>query len=105
MIEVLHIEPEGTVCVEVHQVVVNSPDVPGFPKWGKGHQLVCTGVDLEPCIVGNGGIQEPERVWKGYFTEGGEGAVLTEPGRHGTPLSSPIHTEHRGRAERRRVEG
>ena len=62
--EIGHVHPEGAVRFEVDQMVSDQICVNGRPVRGQSHQLVLAGVDPEPRVVGEGGIEQPQRVRK-----------------------------------------
>lgn len=52
IVEVLHIHPEGSVFLQINQVIVNGLDVFGLPVRRKAHNLVLRRVHLETGKIG-----------------------------------------------------
>ena len=104
VVEVLHVEPEGAVRLQVQQMIEDGVDVLRAPIGRQAHHLVLAGVDLEAEVVGEGRVEEADRVREGDLPERGQLAAVAEPGRRGGPLTDPIHAQHRRGGERRRIE-
>ena len=64
ILEVGHVHPKRPVRFEVDQMVADTVDVDRPPVGGQSHQLVFAGVDSEPRVVGEGGVEQSQRVRK-----------------------------------------
>ena len=69
IVEIIHVHPEAAVAPEFDQVPAN-----GFgklrPAIGRQtHELVFAAVDLEPAVIGERGIQQPQRMGKLQFAQ------------------------------------
>src|SRR5262245_30877840 len=104
VVEVVHVEPEGAVRLQVQQVVEDGPDVLGAPVGRQAHHLVLAGVDLEAQVVGEGRVEQTDRVREGDLPQRGQLAAVAEPGRRRRPLADAVHAQDGGAREGRRVE-
>ncbi len=62
VVEVVHVEPERAVVLEVDQVLADQRRRNRLAVGRQAHQLVLAGVDLEPGVVGEGRIEQPQRM-------------------------------------------
>ena len=64
VVEVGQVQPERPVLRDVDEALANEVGVAGLPVGREAHQLVLAGIHLEAAVVGEGRIQQPERVRK-----------------------------------------
>ena len=62
VVEVVHVEPERAVLLEIHQLRKDEIPVLRLAVGGKPHDLVLAGVDLEARVVGEGRVQQAQRM-------------------------------------------
>ena len=105
IVEEGHVHPEGTVVPDVDQVVTNQIDVNRLAVGGQSHHLVLTAVDPKSRVVGEGRVQESQRVGKPNLSADRHLVFPAVP--HGSrgPLSHSIHRDNGGLFKRRREEG
>ena len=66
------------------------------------HHLVLAGIDLEAGVVGERGIEQPERVREMDFLRHLELVAASNRGRGRGPFADAVHRQHGGFLERRR---
>ena len=98
-VEVAHVEPEGAVRLEVDEFIQNRIDVTRLAIRREAHHFVFAGVDLEAGVIGEGGIEQSERMGKVDLPLRGQPVVFAQPDRSGRPLADSVQTEHRGALE------
>jgi hypothetical protein len=104
IVEVRHVEPERAVGLEVDQVLEDLLLEPRLAVGRKPHHLVLAGVDLEPRVVGEGRVEQPERMREVDLLVHLE-PVAPADGRGGRrPLADAVHRQDHGLLERRREE-
>jgi hypothetical protein len=103
--KIVHVEPEGAVLLQVQELLEDPVPVDGLPVGGEAHQLVLPVVDLEAGVIGEGGVEQAQGVWKGELFQELETAPLPDADRRGRPLADPVHREDGRLRERRGVEG
>ncbi len=62
VVEVLLIQPERAILLKVNQLFQDEIHVLGLAVRRETHHLVLAGVDLEPGVVGERRVEQPERV-------------------------------------------
>ena len=62
VIEISHIHPEGSVTSQIDQARVDLLCINRLPVRGQTHHFVFTGVHTETEIIGEGTVQETQRV-------------------------------------------
>ena len=81
-------------------MVENAAGIFRLPIRREAHELVLAGIDLEAGVVGEGGIEQPERVRKMDLRKHLEVMPAAERRRSGRPLAHAIHGQHQGLLER-----
>ena len=110
-LEVRHVEDERSVGPHVHELagdgVGKAADAgaAGVPVRRQAHQLVLAAVDREAKVVGEGGVEEPDRVREVQLAQDLHLAPAAPADRRGRPLADAVDGEDRSLVERRRVEG
>ena len=105
VVEVVEVEPERTVGLQVDQLVEDHPGVARLAVGRKPHQLVFARIDLEAGVIGERGVQQPERMGEMDLLDDLEPVVAPERERAGRPLSDAVQRQYRGRGVRRRKKG
>ncbi len=100
VLEIVHVEPEAAVGLHVDQaradqLLVDRPAIGGQP-----HQLVLAAVDLEAAVVGEGRVEQAERVGELDVIEQADAVPLANADRRRAPLAHPVEGD-----DRRLVEG
>ena len=72
---------------------------------GQAHQLVLAAVDPEAAIIGQGRVEQAERVGEAKLVRQVDRRPAAHPEAGGGPLADAVHGEDRGLVERRGVEG
>ena len=85
VVEVVHVQPEAAIRLQVDQVLVDGIGVDRCAVRREPHQLVLAAVDLEAAVVGEGRVEQPERMRE---TAGGASARSCCRGRCPRPSSS-----------------
>src|SRR5262249_8510571 len=101
VVEVLEIQPEAAVVLDVDEMLSDEWRVPRLPVGREPHDLVLAGVDLEPRVVGEGRIEQPERMGKVNLAYYLDVLVHAQRERRRGPLSHTVHRENRGAVEGR----
>ena len=99
--EVLHVELEGAVIVEMDDLLHDPVDVDRLPVGGEAHDLVLGAVDLEPEVVREGAVEQPEAVGEADLLEEGDVVPLAHAEGSGGPLADAVHREDGRLLERR----
>ena len=99
------VQPERAVGLEVDQVVEDQLGVLRLAVGREPHHLVFAGVDLEAGVVGEGRIEQPERM-REVQSPCASRDRLPRPNadRRGRPLADAVHREDHRLVERRRKE-
>ena len=111
VVEILLVQPEGSVGPDIDEPtpdqcgIALDPIGPGIAVRGKPHQLVLAGVDPEAQEVGEGRVQEADRVREVQLAEDGQPVLMPVANRSGRPFPHPIDGHHRRLGEGRRIEG
>jgi hypothetical protein len=103
--EVVHVEAEGAVLAQVDQLAADGVGEARLAVGREPHQLVLAGVDLEAGEVGEGRVEEPERVRELDLLEDLQPLALADADRRRRPLADAVEGEHRRLGEGRGVEG
>ena len=99
------IEAERAVGLDVHQVVVDLPNVAGRSIRGQAHHLVLRRIHLEAGVIGDSGIQQPEGVREMNLPRDADAGAASDAGRGGGPFADAIHGKNHGLVEGRGIEG
>ena len=102
--EVGEIQPEGTVGLQVHQLVTDQVGEARPAVGREAHELVFAGVDAEAGVVGEGRVEQAERVGKFLFLQQLDLSVATAAERGGRPFADAVEREDGGARKRRREE-
>ncbi len=104
IIEIRHVELERAVRFQVDHVVQDEVAKMRLAVRRKPHQLVLPGIDPEPEIVGEGGVQEPEAVREMNFLEHVDRVAVPHAHHGGAPFADAVDGEHQSVVERGGVE-
>ena len=102
VVEVLHVEPEAAVGLEVDQVLRDQVVVDGPAVGREAHQLVFAAVDLEAAVVGERGIEQPERVRKLQLLRQLDLVAAPDAQRRRAPLADAVERQDGRFVERAR---
>ena len=92
-IQVLQIEPEGTVLLQGHHFLQKGLHPARLAIGGQAHELVLAGVDPESAVSGQRRVQKPQRMREMDLLQGlNLGAVSAGDG-GGGPFSNAIHCQ------------
>ena len=103
--EVRHVHAEGAVVLQVDQVLHDGVAEAGLAVGRQAHQLVLAAVHLEAREIGEGRVEQPQRVRKAQLLQHAD--LIAAPVRDtaGGPLSHAVHGDDGGLLERRGEEG
>ncbi len=62
IVKIGHVQPERAVQLQIYQMVENKLDIFWLPVRSQAHHFILARIDLEAEIIGEGRIEEPERV-------------------------------------------
>jgi hypothetical protein len=105
VVEVVEVEPEAAVGLEVDQVVEDGLRVPGLAVGGEAHDLVLARVDLEAGVVGEGRVEQPERVREVQLPGDLQAGAAADADARRAPLADPVRGQDGRLLERRGEEG
>ena len=111
IIEIVHIEQEGTILTNVNQLVVyfgfpgQHPFTARSPVRSKSHQLVFAAVDLETTVISKSGVEKTERMGEIKLFQNFNLAVLPKPDCRRRPFTDTVQSQDRGLIKRRREKG
>ena len=109
IVEIVHVEVERAVVSDVDQVVSDDAGIFGLAVGREAHHLVFARVDLEPGVVGEGRVQQPERMREVNFLCDRERIAGSRRKRRRRPFADAVHRQDRrvlvgrGKKRRRRV--
>ncbi len=101
IIEVFLIDPKRPVRLDVDQMIHDGLGIFWLTIRCQAHDLVLAGVDLEPGVIGERRVQQPERVREHDLLVHLEPVAAAHADARGRPLADPVDGQHRGRLERR----
>ena len=104
VLEVRHVQAERSVRLQIDQVVPDALDVLRLAVRRQPHQLVLAGVDLEAGEVGEGGVQQPERMREADLVRQLDAVAVPDAVRRRGPLPDPVQRQNGRLVERRRKE-
>ena len=105
VVEIVHVQPEAAVGLQIDQMLADRLGVDGRAVGGQAHELVLAAVDLEPAVVGEGRVEEPQRVRELQVLPQVERVAPPDaPGRR-RPLTDAVQGEHGRFVEGAREEG
>src|SRR5262249_61062226 len=90
IIEIVHVEAEGAVRLEVEEMIEEEVDVLGLAVGSKAHHLVLARVHLEAEMIGQRGIEKPERMGEMQLLENLQMIAAAETGGRRGPLPQPL---------------
>jgi hypothetical protein len=105
VVEIVEIEAERAVVLDVDQLVADHVHVFRRAIGREPHQLVLARIDLEAGIVGEGRIEQAERVREMDLFVDRELVAFAERDRRRGPLADAVEREHQRALVRRRIEG
>ena len=98
------VEPVRAVLAQIDEPIEDQIGVARLAIGRQPHQLVLPGIDLEPAVIGDGAVEQPERVRVMDLPQRRHGAVVAGGDRRRSPFADPVGDNDRRLAERRRVE-
>jgi len=98
------IEFKPTVWLQIHQLA-HGIHVVWCTIGCQAHDLILAGIHFEAQVVGERGVEEPERMRKMNLAQHLERIAVTDADRGGGPFADPIHGEDHRLLERRGEEG
>ncbi len=104
-IEVIQVQAKGAVGLYIDEVFADLGRVDAFAIGRQAHQFVFPGVDLEAGIVGEGRIQQTERVRVANFPQQLQFPSASDAETCRGPFACAVQGEHRGGFKRAREEG
>ncbi len=96
---------ERSVLADPHQLVLDDVGVDGLAVGGEAHELVLAGVDLEAREVGEGAVEQAQRVGEAVLEEELDAVALADADRGGGPLAHAVDGDDRRHLEGGGVEG
>ena len=103
--EVLHVHPQAAIVADLEEVVLDELDVLRLAVRREAHHLVLARVHPEAGEVGEGRVQQAERVRKAQFPQQLDVAAAPDADRRGRPLADAVHRDDGRLLEGRRIEG
>jgi hypothetical protein len=97
------VEAVGAVLAQIDQPVEDEVDVARLAVGGQPHQLVLAGIDLEPAMVGEGAVQETERMRVVDLPQRRDAAVVAGGERRRGPFADTVGDDDGRLAKRRGV--
>ena len=104
VVEVRHVHAERAVVLQVDQVLEDQVGVLRLAVGGQAHELVFAGVDLEAGVVGEGRVEQAERVREPELVRQLDPVAPADAEAGGRPLADAVEREDRRLLERRREE-
>ena len=104
VVEVLHVQPEAAVGLDVDQMLRDQVPVDRAAVRRQSHQLVLAAVHLEAAVVGECGVQQPERMRKLQLACQRDLVAPPDAQRRRAPLADAVEGQDRGLVERARKE-
>src|SRR3954462_4390362 len=95
------IQPERSVLAQVDEITQNEIHVARLPVRSKAHHLVFTGIHLEAGVIGEGRVQQAERIWPSELRENFQIAPPAQADRCGSPFTDSVHRQDGGFLKRR----
>ena len=105
IVEVGLVEAEGAVFLEVDDVVQDRVLELRLAVGRQAHHLVFAGIDLEARVIGEGRIEQPERVREVDLAQHLELVALAPAQRRGGPFADAVHAQDGGLLVGRGEEG
>ncbi len=105
VVEVVQIQPETAVVLDVDELLLDELEILRLAVGGEPHHLVFARVDLEAGVVGEGGIEQPERVGEVDLADDLQSVAFAQRQRRRRPFAHAVHRQHRRALERRGEEG
>src|SRR4029077_16791660 len=104
-VEEILVHAERAVQAQIKDMIENRLNVFRLAIGREPHDLVLAGVHLEPGVIGEGGIEQTERMRKVEFLADLEIIAVADGERRGAPLPYSVEGENRRLFERRGIEG
>ena len=100
--EVVEVEAEGAVFLKVHHVFKDVRGKTWFAVGRESHEFVFPGIHLEPAVLGERGIHEPERMREMDLLGDCQGIPVSQRQRGRGPLADPVNGQDRSAFKGRR---
>ena len=104
IVEVGHVHPHRSVRLQIDELAQNRLGEARLAVRREPHQLVFAAVDREPAVVGERGIQQPQRVRKVQLLGQRDAIAAAHPEARRRPLADAVNRQDRRLVERRREE-
>jgi hypothetical protein len=101
VVEVVEVHPEGAVLLQVEEVLADGLRVAGLAIRREPHDLVLAGVHLESGVVGEGRVEQAERMREAKLGHQLHPVALPDAPGGGGPLAHAVHGEEGCSRERR----
>ena len=98
------VEPVRAVLAQIDQPIEDQIGVARLAIGRQPHQLVLAGIDLEPAVIGDGAVEQAERMRVMDLPQRRHGAVVAGGDCRRRPFADPVCDNDRRLAERRGVE-
>ena len=105
VIEVRHVHPEAPVRPQIDQVLEDHVLINGPTVGSQAHQLIFAAVDLEPAVISERRIEQPQRVRKLELLEKAQLVPLALAERRRAPLAHAVQCQNSGLLIRARKKG
>src|SRR5262249_1721698 len=103
--KIFEIELERALRLYVNEMIKNQSCIFWLAIGGEAHDFVLPGIDLEPRIIGESRIEQPERMRKMNLLYDLQLVIAAERGRCRRPFTNPVHGQDKRRPEGRRIIG
>ncbi len=103
--EVLHVQPERAVLAQVDEVLEDLVEVLRLAVGRRAHHLVLGAVDLEAEVVGEGAVEQAERVREADLAQEFDLVAASHALGRGRPFADAVESQDRGFLEGRGQEG
>ena len=105
VVEVVQVQPEGAIVLDVDELLLDDVEILRLAVGREPHHLVFARVDLEAGVVGEGGIEQTERVREVDLADHLQAVAVSQRQRRRGPFADTVHRQHGRALERRREEG
>ena len=105
VVEIALVEPVGAVRLEVHQRVEDQVLEARLTVGREPHDLVLAAVDPEARVIGEGRVEQPQRMGKAQLLDHLERRAPADGDRRRRPFPDPVQRQHQRLVEGRGIEG